>query len=170
MSDDTTTKVPAKTRTAHNCGCLTGTGQTCTATTQRAFAQGHDARMAGRVAQMIADGKLTADEGEKLVREAGGGDLLVSKTRHSAKLRAERAAGPKTPKKAKATKEQAAAIAKVPSVVGQAVEVFHGKRKFHAVVVRNAAEELVARHRLNSKNCDHQVSVEDGEVFAGEVL
>lgn len=165
MSDETTTK----TRTAHNCACLTGTGKTCSATTQRAFAQGHDARMAGRVAQEIADGKMTAEDGEKLIRQAGGGDLLVFKTKHSARLRADRKASgdkPKTPKGPRASADQAAAIAKTPSVVGKETKVFHGKRNFNAVVVRNAQDQLVARHRLNSQNCDHEVEVgDDGEIF-----
>jgi hypothetical protein len=167
MSDDTITKTPpAKTRTAHNCGCLTGTAQVCSATTQRAFAQGHDARMAGRIAQLVADGNMSREDGEKLIRQAGGGDLLVSKTLHSAKLRAEKGKEPKTPKGPKATKAQADAIVKVPSIVGQPAEVFHGKRNFKAVVVRDAQETLVARHRLNGKDCNHEIEVgEDGTVF-----
>jgi hypothetical protein len=174
-----TTEAPAKTRTLHNCGCLTGTGQTCTGTTRKSFTQGHDARMASRLAQQVADGKMTMEAAEKLIREAGGGDLLVSKTKHSANLRKsgkDKASKPKASGKAKdkdaqAREEIAQALGNAgPQVKGQQVKVFHGKRHFAAVVVANAADELVARHRFQSKNCDHAVTVEDGEIFTGKAL
>jgi len=157
-----TVSAGSKTRTRHACACLTGTGGTCTATTLKAFAQGHDARMSSRLATMVAEGKISQEDAVKLIRQAGGGDLLVSKTVHSARLRASRGSNEKAPK---AKKEAAPEDPKAPSVVGHTAEVFHGKRKFNSVVVRNAAGDLAARHRLNGNNCDHEVTVEDGQVF-----
>lgn len=151
------------------CGCLTGTGEQCLHPTQKVFAQGHDARMSSRLAKAVAAGAITADDAEALIRKAGGGDLLVSKTRHSADLRTRVGNGDK-PKvtKAKGVKagdDLAAKVSSAPSVLGRQVEVFHGESKSTAVVVRDATTALVARHRVQGKNCDHEVEVEtnDGE-------
>lgn len=167
---DKSAKDTANARTPHACACLTGTGKTCPDTTSKAFHQGHDARMASRLAQDVADGKMTVEAADKLIREAGGSDLLAGKMRHSAKLRQDKAAAkaagpqaePKAPKGLKATKEQAANVAKAPSLVGSKVKAAHGQRQLDAVIVRNASNDLVARHRLNGKDCDHAVAV-DGD-------
>lgn len=63
----------------------------CDRTTNKSFAQGHDAALASRLAQEVADGLITVETAIALVKKAGGSDALVSKTRHSSKLRIERA-------------------------------------------------------------------------------
>lgn len=174
-----TTKAPAEgqqnskaaaPRAPHPCACLTGTGKQCSDTTLKAFHQGHDARLSSRVAQDIADGKITEEAGIKLIRDAGGSDLLISKTRHSAHLRQEKkagaAAGPKTAASKggpKASAAQQAAMTKAaPSVLGTKLKVTHGGKQVDAVVVRNASEELVARHRVQGRNVDHPIKVSEG--------
>jgi len=175
MSTDTAQE---KVSALHKCGCLTGTGQECQAATRKSFAQGHDARMSSRVAQAIADEKMTEDDGLALVRNAGGGDLLVSKTKHSAALRkskkSDKAARPaKSP--SKKAEQEAAEIAAArgeggPQIKGKKVKVWHGKRRFDAIVVANAKEELVARHRFVGKNCDHKVEVDGEDILTGQAL
>jgi hypothetical protein len=167
-------KATTSPRVPHGCACLTGTGKQCPDTTLKAFHQGHDARLASRVAQAIADSKMTEAAGLELVKKAGGSDLLIGKTKRSAQLRAEKAAGaaagPKTTKAAtkggtKATAEQAQAMAKAaPSVLGTKLKVAHNGKAHDAVVVRNAAGDLVARHRINGKDVDHAITVEDGKI------
>lgn len=151
------------------CACLTGTGKTCSATTGKSFAQGHDARMASRLAQLVAEDKMTPADAEKLVREAGGGDLLVSKTLHSAKLRKQggkpKDRQPKGEAKPSKSERDAAAAALAqggPQVLGTKVKVSHGKRNFDAVVVRNASTKTVARHRFTGKDCDHEIEIKEG--------
>jgi hypothetical protein len=63
----------------------------CDRTTGKSFAQGHDAALASRLAQEVADGITTIEDAIELVKTAGGSAALVAKTRHSAKLRVERA-------------------------------------------------------------------------------
>jgi len=164
-----TTKAPKQ------CGCLTGTGQTCDRTTQKAFAQGHDARMASRLAQSVSKDEMTADAAEALIRQAGGSDLLVGKMKHSAELRKTNASKPKQPKSTnKAAKAPAAgpqadtaearAVASAgDQLLGSQVKVAHGDKTYDAVIVKDAAGQRVARHRLIGKNCDHEVA-EDGTV------
>jgi len=163
-------------KTVKQCGCLTGTGQTCDRTTQKAFAQGHDARMASRLAQAVADpqSELTADQAEALIREAGGSDLLVGKMRHSAELRRDSASRPRTPKtpKEKAPKPEADDSAEARAVasagnglLGTRTQVTHKDKTYDAVVVKDAAGTTVARHRLIGQNCDHEVS-DDGTTGA----
>src|SRR5580693_7880027 len=93
------------------CACLTGTDQVCTATTRKVFAQGHDARMSSRLAQLVAsaDSPMTEADAVALIKKAGGGLALISKTTHSAKLRAQRAAGGDKPKVEKKAKKPATA-------------------------------------------------------------
>lgn len=91
--------------TLRNCKCATvKDGKTfargtCTAQTKKSFAQGHDARMSARVATAIATGEVTMEAGLAEVRNAGGGEQLVSKTQWSATLRAKK--GNQPPKAAK---------------------------------------------------------------------
>src|SRR5215831_13519578 len=86
-----TGKAPAdpgvKVATVHACRCLTGTDETCDRTTQKVFAQGHDARMSSRLAQAIAKGEMTKEQATAVLKEAGAGEQLISKTMHSADLR-----------------------------------------------------------------------------------
>jgi hypothetical protein len=105
MSENTAT--PAKT-IVRNCQCMlgwTGTagsgstlamaedpGVVCDRETRKSFAQGHDARMASRLATEVANGETPLEVARKLVRMAGGTIALESKMAHSAKLRAEKAA------------------------------------------------------------------------------
>jgi len=163
MSANTPAPVASK-NALTNCHCLTGTELTCPATTRKAFAQGHDARMSSRIATAIAEGAMTEQDGLKLIRQAGGGDLLVAKTKHSAALRKSKGTEPKAPKAPKAAKP-AIEVPAAPSIVGEKVQVFHGKRPFNSIVVKDAAGQLVARHRLNGKDCNHEVAFEDGEIF-----
>lgn len=153
----------------HPCGCKVGTNETCERMTQRAFAQGHDAKLSSRLAQEVAEGKITAEKAEELIRKVGGSDLLVGKTQHSAKLRKSNADKPPKERKAKVAKpkddedddnapeiEPSAPRAKL----NDRVKVTHsvaGKddRTFEAVVVRNASQTIVARHRIRGENCDH---------------
>lgn len=168
---------PAKTPTVpkiKQCACLNGTGKTCPDTTQKAFHQGHDARMASRLAQAVAAGTMELDAAKKLITDAGGSDLLVGKMAHSAQLRKAKAEAPpkvRTPKTPKATakgeggtkadSEQAATVATAgKSLMGSKVKAKHGDKDYDAVVVRNASEKIVARHRLQGKNCDHDVNDE----------
>jgi len=164
------------TKTPKQCGCLTGTGNTCDRTTQKAFAQGHDARMASRLAQSVSKDEMTADAAEALIRQAGGSDLLVGKMRHSAELRKTNASKPKPPKQPKGTSAKAPAAgpqadtAEAKAVasagdqlLGSQVKVSHGDKSYDAVIVKDAAGQRVARHRLIGKNCDHEVA-EDGTV------
>jgi hypothetical protein len=161
----TATKTPAAPKASKYgpCKCLHGTNKKCDGETTKVFARGHDARMASRLAKEVAAGKMTAAEAAKLIREAGGGDLLVSKMQHSADLRIEKNAAPATPKaprkpaagKAAAAKDEPATPAATGSTVGQPVPVMHGTKTMKAVVVRTADEKLVARHRFQGQNCDH---------------
>lgn len=161
-----------------HCGCLTGTGKTCDRTTQKAFAQGHDARMASRLAQAVADpnDQMTIDKARELIQEAGGSDLLIGKMAHSAGLRKAKASGQSASKPAKSTSAkgeakgqqharaddaQARAVASAGSqLLGSKVKVKHGSKEYDAVVVRDASNQVVARHRLTGKNCDHSVTDE----------
>lgn len=177
MSEKTAATEPkaAPANRLKQCACLTGTDEVCKSTTRKAFAQGHDARMSSRLAQAVAAGGMTEADAVATLKEAGGGLALISKTTHSARLRAARAAGggDKPVKAAKpkvADSPEAAIQAAGPTVMGTKVVVWHGKRKFDAVVVRNATEELVARHRLQSKSCDHEVQVEQGADGKPEVF
>lgn len=63
----------------------------CPRMTRKSFAQGHDARMASRLAKEVAAGETTAEIAVELVQRAGGTGALVSKMLHSAKLRIENA-------------------------------------------------------------------------------
>lgn len=154
----------------HNCNCLHGTGGQCTEQTTRAFARGHDARMSSRLADGIASGDITKAQAAKYLKEAGGSDLLISKTHHSAELRAERDKAPAkaAAKKSAATAKKSTAKGKTEpakeapaQVIGRNVMIDHDENtEVRAVVVRNASEELVARHRHQGKNCDHPWSPE----------
>lgn len=170
MVDAAAATAPQPSKNApHPCGCLVGTAKTCDRMTQRAFAQGHDARLSSRLAQEIAAGEITEDEAEKLIRKVGGSDLLVGKTHHSARLRKTNAEKPPKERKAKVAKpkddeDDADAPVIEPSAprakLNDKVKVTHqiaGKddRKFDAVVVRNASQVIVARHRIRGENCDH---------------
>jgi hypothetical protein len=88
----------------HPCKCLLGTRDKCPEETTKAFARGHDAKMSSRLATLVATGKIDPARARALLVEAGGSDLLVSKTLHSAKLRTDKAA-----EKDKAAKVRAAA-------------------------------------------------------------
>jgi hypothetical protein len=170
MTNDTSTETAPAAPKYHPCTCQMGTSNQCSGQTLKAFARGHDARMASRVAQEMADGKMTTDQAEKLIRRAGGGDLLVGKTMRSARLRQEAKTNPKTPRTPKAakaprTQTESAADKAVDGatttgqVTGKEVGVSHGARKFKAVVVRTAANDLMARHRFQGKDCDHELEV-----------
>lgn len=166
-------KTPATPKTKA-CGCLTGTGQVCDRQTQKAFAQGHDARMASRLAQAVAKGDTTVEDAVRDIQEAGGSDLLIGKMKHSAQLRKDKASAPKAERKPKADKpkgEQAdtpeAKAQQSPgnALLGSKVQVTHGEKTYDAVILKNAADQMVARHRLIGNNCDHEVS-EDGTTGA----
>jgi hypothetical protein len=161
------------TKTPKQCGCLAGTGQTCDRTTGKAFAQGHDARMASRLAQAVSKGEMAVEDAAKLITDAGGSDLLVGKMKHSAELRKTNASKPKAAKKDKAAEsEQAPEQADTPEakasasagdqLLGTKVKVAHGDKTYDAVVLKNAAGTRVARHRLIGQNCDHSVT-DDGQ-------
>lgn len=142
----------------HACACLTGTGNTCSDQTTRAFARGHDARFSSRIAEAVAGGSLAEDKAEALIKEAGGSDLLVSKTLHSAKLRKEAKSGEGKPAKSTGKASNAKpAPPKSESIVGREVPVMHGAKTFKAVVVRTAAGDIRARHRYQGKDCDHEL-------------
>lgn len=161
----------------HTCKCLHGTNEKCPAPTGKNFAQGHDARMASRLAQAVADGKMILDEALQLIREAGGSELLAGKMRHSANLRSRIAQGDSRPKPERKPKVVApdADLARMERerqvralALGQSVQAWHGKRPFNAVTVENENKVLVARHRLNGCDCDHETEVTDrpdGEVI-----
>lgn len=164
------------TKTPKQCGCLTGTGNTCDRTTQKAFAQGHDARMASRLAQAVSKDEMTAEAAEELIRQAGGSDLLIGKMKHSAELRKSSATRPRATKSPKgetdkapapgprADTEEAKAVASAgDQLLGSQVKVSHGDKSYDAVIVKDASGQRVARHRLIGKNCDHEVA-EDGTV------
>lgn len=107
MSVTQTDPQPKTTKTPKQCQCKIGaSGQegvgsslefvedprvTCDRTTGKSFAQGHDAALASRLAQEVADGITTIEDAIALVKQAGGSNALITKTRHSAKLRVERA-------------------------------------------------------------------------------
>jgi hypothetical protein len=108
MSENTApAAVPAK-QVIRNCKCMlgwTGTvgsgstlemaenpGVVCDRETRKSFAQGHDARMASRLATEVANGETTIEVARQLVKLAGGTIALESKMAHSAKLRADKAA------------------------------------------------------------------------------
>lgn len=108
MSENTApAAVPAK-QVIRNCKCMlgwTGTvgsgstlemaenpGVVCDRETRKSFAQGHDARMASRLATEVANGETTIEVARQLVKMAGGTIALESKMAHSAKLRADKAA------------------------------------------------------------------------------
>lgn len=152
-----------------DCQCLAGTGKQCDGKTTKAFARGHDARMASRLAQAVAEGKTTEAAASKLIREAGGGELLVGKMVHSAALRTERKSAPpkantsgraaSKPTGTKASKAGSDESKVEGNPMGKKVQVSHGKRKYDAVVIRDAGGELRARHRLQGKNCDHELDL-----------
>ncbi len=165
-----TQQTPA-TKVVKQCGCLHGTGKECDRTTQKAFAQGHDARMASRLAQAVADpeDEMTAEVATKLIQEAGGSDLLIGKMKHSAELRKNKASAPKAERKPKAPKDAAeksdtaeARAVQSPGnpLLGIKVKVAHGEKEYDAVVLKDSHELVVARHRLIGNNCDHEVSAE----------
>jgi len=107
MSVTQTDPQPKTTKTPKMCQCKIGaSGQegvgsspefvdnprvACDRTTSKSFAQGHDAALASRLAQEVADGITTIADAIELVKTAGGSAALVAKTQHSAKLRVERA-------------------------------------------------------------------------------
>lgn len=86
MSETTTTKASK----VKPCACRIGTGTECERTTSKAFAQGHDAKLSSRLATDVAEGRMDLEEATGLVRKAGGSEALVSKMRHSARLRTEK--------------------------------------------------------------------------------
>jgi hypothetical protein len=177
----------------HPCKCMVGTREKCPEETTRAFARGHDAKMSSRLAAQIATGKMEPAKATSLLKEAGGSDMLVSKTLHSAKLRTDKAtekakAKAEKASKPKAEKPAAKPVAEAPKdadedeldededdvedddeddddevedvpalAVGTKGHVPDGDKTYTAVVVRNASGELVARHRLQGKNCDHSL-------------
>jgi hypothetical protein len=183
----------------HPCKCLIGTRDKCPEETTKAFARGHDAKMSSRIAGLIAAGKMDVNKATTLIVEAGGSELLVSKTVHSAKLRTDKAAAKdltakeRAAAKVESNKEKAAKAAKAkadraaksaakeqadgedddgeddddefddededePAVaVGTKGHVKDGDKTYAAVVIKNAADELVARHRVNGKNPDHDL-------------
>ena len=173
-AEKATQEKPAKASKNHPCKCLNDTGRQCPDETTRAFARGHDARMSSRLAEAIASKQKTKAQVTKAIKEAGGSDLLVDKTLHSADLRIEK---DKAPAKAKAEK-QAAAKGKTAakdnaadkqktaskSPVGTNVKVQHDGKDVDAVVVRDAAGDLVARHRHQGKNHDHPYNAETNRV------
>lgn len=107
MSENTAPAVTAR-QAVRNCKCMlgwTGTagsgstlemaenpGVVCDRETRKSFAQGHDARMASRLATEVANGETTIEVARQLVKLAGGTIALESKMAHSAKLRADKAA------------------------------------------------------------------------------
>lgn len=107
MSVTQTDPQPKATKTPKQCQCKIGaSGQdgvgssmdnveapkvVCDRTTGKSFAQGHDAALASRLAQEVADGITNVEVAIALVKAAGGSNALIAKTRHSAKLRVERA-------------------------------------------------------------------------------
>lgn len=158
----------------HPCKCLEGTGKQCPDITTRAFARGHDARMASRLATAVANGQTTEAAAVKLIREAGGSELLAEKMKHSAQLRKEKNSGAGKTTSSKDKKGETAGKSSDPeaaktqpgtSPLGKKVTVKHageaGKqgKSYQAVIVRNAAADLVARHRLSGKDCDHEVEI-----------
>jgi hypothetical protein len=173
MTSTTETPAPAKAAKAEasapaekkQCMCGLGTGKQCPALTLKSFAQGHDARMSGRVAQAVADFKIKPQQAEDLIRKAGGGDLLVGKMHRSAKLRIEQA------KAKKAAADEKAAAAKAPkpaaaakatttaTATGKEVPVKCSGRTYKAEVVKDAAGKLVARHVVKGENCDHELDI-----------
>lgn len=110
---------PAKSK-VHPCNCLFGwrgeglgsgldvpadQAQVCDRTTAKAFAQGHDARFASRLANEVAEGLTDEADLTQLIKAAGGSQALIAKTTRSAKLRIEAKArknAPKAPKQPKA--------------------------------------------------------------------
>jgi hypothetical protein len=62
-------------RTPHPCHC----SPTCESTTLRAFAPGHDAKMATRIARMVVAGSLDLEQGKDAILQAGGSIALVRK-------------------------------------------------------------------------------------------
>jgi len=145
-----------------NCQCLSGTGKTCPEKTAKSFYRGHDAKMSSRVAQAIADGKMTPAEATKLIEGTGASELLVNKTLHSAKLRKEAKDRPPAEKKAKAAKPKDTASSTTPADkrLGTKQKVMHGERSFAGTVVRNASSDLKVRHRFQGKDCDHDLDEE----------
>lgn len=173
-AEKATQEKPAKASKYHPCKCLNDTGRQCPDETTRAFARGHDARMSSRLAEAIASKQKTKAQVAKIIKDAGGSDLLVDKTHHSADLRIEK---DKAPAKAKAEKQAASkgkAAAKADaadkqkaaskSPVGTNLKVNHDGNEVDAVVVRDGAGDLVARHRHQGKNCDHPFNAETGRV------
>ena len=161
------TKQTPATKVVKQCGCLVGTGKECDRTTQKAFAQGHDARLASRLAQAVAAGELTAEAAQKLIEQAGGSDLLIGKMKHSAELRKNKASAPRTPRAPKAPKDAAekadtpeARAAQSPGnpLLGTKVKVRHNEKEYDAVVLKDSHDRVIARHRLIGNNCDHEVS------------
>lgn len=62
-------------RNPHPCHC----SPTCDSTTLRAFAPGHDAKMATRIARLVVAGTLDLDQGKDAILQAGGSIALVRK-------------------------------------------------------------------------------------------
>jgi hypothetical protein len=123
--------------------------------------------MASRLAEDVAKDRTTIEAAEKIMREAGGTALLIGKMQRSARLRAagDKPAKPRAAKTGtpKATAEQVAAMTASGGSTGarfieRKVTVSHGSKDYDAVIVRDAAGEAVARHRLIGTNCDHSVS------------
>lgn len=101
MSENTATTAKQAIR---NCRCMlgwTGTagsgstlemaenpGVVCDRETRKSFAQGHDARMASRLATEVANSETPLEVARQLIKLAGGTIALESKMAHSAKLRA----------------------------------------------------------------------------------
>jgi len=167
MATDTAQKAPTKPRnTTHKCQCLTGTGSQCPGQTDNWFARGHDARMSSRLANAVGRGEVTVEQATEYMSKAGGSDLLIGKMQRAAKLLQEKAAKAAEPKPAKAAKpakdkDEPSGDAE-PDTSGAAqasnrkVTVMHGKRKYTAHVVRNAAGDDVARHSFaGNEHCDH---------------
>jgi hypothetical protein len=142
----------------HACRCEAE----CPARTRKSFAQGHDARMASRLAQAVADGTIAeAEEAATLIRLAGGSELLVNKMLRSAESRKG-----KPSKASKTHRDQPTGLQAADARIadrqeqrglrtGREVTVVHGKKTYKAVMVRNAAGVLMARHRLLGRDCDH---------------
>lgn len=157
--------------TTHKCLCRTGTTPACTEPTDGSFHRGHDARMSSRLANEVVQGKTEIKAAEEHMRKAGGGDLLVSKmTRAVARLNEakNKPAKEKAPKPAKAPKTSpstddpdAAGTAALAKAAGskKTEDVYHGKRKYQAVVIATAGGETILRHKFGGKDCDHDLDI-----------
>lgn len=164
------TEEAAKPSKYHPCACMTGTGQQCPEETTKKFYRGHDAKMSSRIAQGIVNGDYTLEKGLGHIEAAGGSELLVGKTKRSVQLRQEKRAGKENQSEGEATENGKPTRRtraqrtddKAKTQVGKEVKVHHDgppARDYKAVVVRNAAGELKARHRVKGQDCDHDVAV-----------